>query len=72
VRSCAARFPLLSRPKPVSPVSGVEEEVQPLHNQNAAGMLRYGLSFCGSLETAQDAVSLTFCGTVDRPPDPYS
>jgi RNA polymerase sigma-70 factor (ECF subfamily) len=42
------------------PSAGIEQEVQRLHNENAAGMLRYGLLVCGSLETVQDAVQETF------------
>jgi len=51
----------MDQPQPGNDSSaGVELEVQRLHSENAEGMLRYGLSYCGSLETAQDAVQETF------------
>jgi RNA polymerase sigma-70 factor (ECF subfamily) len=38
----------------------LEQEVRRLHEENAAGMLGYGLVFCGSREAAQDAVQEAF------------
>lgn len=42
------------------PPGDIEQEVRRLHDETAAGIFRYALAFCGSRESAQDAVQEAF------------